>query len=77
MKDTIWLRCSDIIVNKQALNQEKLDDYIDLMSCAIPARFPPIVVRETSDGPVLVDGRHRLAARKYLGYAFVLARVTL
>jgi hypothetical protein len=72
-----WLRCSDIIINKQKVDQNKINDYADLMELSIPAKFPPIVVRISPEGPVLVDGRHRLAARKQLGREFVLARITL
>lgn len=75
--DYSWVRCSDIIINKQKVNEQKLDEYTDMMAATSPSKFPPVVVRQTSEGPVLVDGRHRLAANKALGYVFIRARFTL
>ena len=77
MSDLTCLEIATIQINKQPVNQEKVDDYADLMAAPVPAKFPPIVVRMTPSGPVLVDGRHRLAARKQLGFRNVLARITL
>jgi len=77
MNHLVELHCSDIIINKQPMNQEKAEDYADLMVAPVPARFPPILVRLSPEGPVLVDGRHRLAAHKLLGRSTIKARVTL
>jgi len=75
--DLVELSCADIRINKQPMNQEKAEDYAELMEADIPAKFPPILVRMSPEGPVLVDGRHRLAAHKMLGRLTIKARITL
>lgn len=74
---TEFIYIPSVIVNKQKVNQEKVDEYTDEMDRTSPAKFPPVVLRVTADGPVLVDGRHRLAANKALGYLWIRAVFTL
>ena len=74
---TFLATCSEIIVNKQPISDEQVDDYADALEAPIPAKFPPIVLRHSPEGFVLVDGRHRLAAHKRLGRERILARLTL
>lgn len=76
-KDYIWIAASEIIINKQPTTQEKLDDMFDVMVGSGPNVFPPITVRKAPECYVLVDGRHRLACNKALGYEMVAATITL
>ena len=69
------IRISLITSNKQAVSEDHILEIAELIQSG--KRFPPIVVRRIGDAYRLVDGRHRLAACKLLGYTHILARITL
>lgn len=75
-----------IIVNKQKISEEHVDDFVDIIERG--RKVKPITVRECNQVGctecatrglhfVLVDGRHRLAAHKALGKEMIEAMVTL
>lgn len=65
-----------ITCNKQAVSEEHVWDFVEVLERGL--RVPPITVRRISSTEFrLVDGRHRLEARRRLGQETVDATVTL
>lgn len=65
-----------ITINKQATEEAHVEEFVELLEagCTLPA----ITVRKISGVEYrLVDGRHRLEARRRLGQQRVRARITL
>lgn len=64
-----------ITINKQPVTEDHVEEFLELLEAG--RTLPAITVREVSpDEYRLVDGRHRLEARRRLGYARILARIT-
>ena len=65
-----------ITINKQSVEEDHVEEFVELLEAG--GRLSPITVRKiTEDEYRLVDGRHRLEARRRLGQTRVLARITL
>jgi ParB-like chromosome segregation protein Spo0J len=65
-----------ITVNKQSIEEDHVEEFVALLEAG--RSLPAITIRKITDAEYrLVDGRHRLEARKRLGQTRVLARVTL
>lgn len=65
-----------ITSNKQSVEEAHVEDFIELLED--DRRLPVITVRQiTADEYRLVDGRHRLEARRRRGHTHVLVRITL
>ena len=65
-----------ITINKQPVEEDHVQEFIELLEAGRP--LPAITVRKiTADEYRLVDGRHRLEARRRLGHTHVRARITL
>lgn len=73
--EAITISINLIIVNKQPVEGEHVEEFIELLETG--KRLPPVTVRKVEGGYVLVDGRHRLLAHKTLGITHISARVTL
>jgi len=64
-----------ITVNKQPTEEAHVEEFVELLENG--QQLPAITVRRVGvDEYRLVDGRHRLEARKRLGQAYVKARIT-
>jgi ParB-like chromosome segregation protein Spo0J len=65
-----------ITSNKQRVEEAHVEDFIELLED--DRRLPVITVRKIADDEYrLVDGRHRLEARRRLGQTHVIVRITL
>lgn len=65
-----------ITINKQATEEAHVEEFVELLESG--GTLPPITVRKiAADEYRLVDGRHRLEARRRLGQKLVTARITL
>ena len=65
-----------ITINKQPTEEDHVEEFVELLEAC--GRLPPITVRKIADDEYrLVDGRHRLEARRRLGQTCVRARITL
>jgi ParB-like chromosome segregation protein Spo0J len=65
-----------ITINKQPVEEDHVEEFIELLEAG--RTLPAITVRKiTDDAYRLVDGRHRLEARRRLGRTCVRARITL
>ena len=65
-----------ITINKQPTEEDHVEEFVELLEAG--GRLPPITVRKIADDEYrLVDGRHRLEARRRLGQTRVRARITL
>lgn len=74
MEDLIDVRF--ITINKQSTEENHVEEFIEILESG--RRLPAITVRKiTATEYRLVDGRHRLEARRRLGQTHVRARVTL
>lgn len=88
----MYIPINRIIVNKQAISEEHVDDFVELLERG--RKVKPITVRKSTTCNctpmglqftdcecdqfwVLVDGRHRLAAHKVLGKEMIEVMVTL
>lgn len=88
----MYIPISRIIVNKQAVSEEHVDDFVEILERG--KKVKPITVRKATlddkvyheyyhhieggvEYYVLVDGRHRLAAHKVLGKEMIEVIVTL
>lgn len=76
----MWIPVDKIVVNKQKLNEGKLDDFVDDIGRG--RKMKPVTVRreynvQTGTLYCLVDGHHRLAAYKILGKEMIEAVITL
>ena len=88
----MFIPVNRIIVNKQAISEEHVDDFVELLERG--RKVKPITVRKAKPTDniyigenldvffggelwVLVDGRHRLAAHKVLGKEMIEVMVTL
>lgn len=83
----MYIPVNRIIVNKQAISEEHVDDFVELLERG--RKTKPITVRRAKENEippkkfkgsifyVLVDGRHRLAAHKVLGKEMIEVMVTL
>ena len=58
---------------RAALNQRVVAEYADRMCSR--AEFPPVVVFKSSQGNLLVDGFHRVAAKQKMGSEGIVAEV--
>jgi ParB-like chromosome segregation protein Spo0J len=65
-----------ITSNKQPIEEDHVEEFIELLEA--DRRLPPVVVRKISTEEYrLVDGRHRLEARRRLGQMCIRVLVTL
>jgi ParB-like chromosome segregation protein Spo0J len=65
-----------ITINKQPITEDHVEEFIELLETG--HKLPAITLRQVAeDAYRLVDGRHRLEARRRLGQTCVLARITL
>lgn len=65
-----------ITINKQPIEEDHVEEFVELLEAG--GKLPPVTVRKIADDEYrLVDGRHRLEARRRLGYTHVLVRITL
>ncbi len=65
-----------ITINKQPVEEDHVEEFVELLEAGRP--LPAVTVRKISAAEYrLVDGRHRLEARRRLGQTRVLARITL
>lgn len=89
----MYIPVNRIIVNKQAISEEHVDDFVELLERG--RKTKPILVRKAAledkaqsgyyqqhiesgvEYYILVDGRHRLAAHKVLGKEMIEVMVTL
>lgn len=71
----LLIEISLITVNKQPVEGEHIDDFVDVINRGI--KIKPITVRQDGSKYVLVDGRHRLAAYKILNKTHIKAVITL
>lgn len=72
----IWLASIDDLILTEELASS---GNASLMSVQMRrgARFPPVVVRATSGGLLVVDGHHRIDASRLVGYGMVPVRELL
>jgi ParB-like chromosome segregation protein Spo0J len=76
----MWIPVDKIIVNKQRLNEEKVEDFVEYIERGRKVKW--ITVRHyhkplSGNLYYLIDGHHRLAAYKILGKQMIEAMVTL
>jgi ParB-like chromosome segregation protein Spo0J len=65
-----------ITINKQPVEENHVEEFIELLEAG--RTLPAITVRKIAGAEFrLVDGRHRLEARRRLGHTRVRARITL
>lgn len=65
-----------ITINKQSIEEAHVEEFVELLEAG--RQLPAITVRRISDVKYrLVDGRHRLEARRRLGQTRIRARITL
>jgi ParB-like chromosome segregation protein Spo0J len=65
-----------ITINKQPVEANHVEEFVELLEAG--RLLPAITVRQIgADEYRLVDGRHRLEARRRLGHTRVRARITL
>ena len=65
-----------ITINKQPIGEDHVEEFIELLEAG--HRLPAITLSQVAEDEYrLVDGRHRLEARRRLGQTHVLARITL
>lgn len=68
----------DVVGTDQDIRRERIDlDHFARLVLAVED-LPPIVLRRGDDGRLsVIDGTHRLAARRRTGRATITARITL
>jgi ParB-like chromosome segregation protein Spo0J len=65
-----------ITINKQPVSEDHVEEFVELIEAG--TALPVITVRKIAEDEYrLVDGRHRLEARRRLGQVHVRARITL
>ena len=77
MKESI-LKIKDIVIDERIYPREKLSDLTIRDYCNAMSQgdsFPPIYVAFFQKRHILIDGRHRIEAKRFLGEQYIQARI--